>query len=469
LALIAALAAASAPFACGDGASEPTAVPVTSPAANVALGDMAAGAPTSAMASGPSATQPSSPPVASSPTTASPARPPVAFSPTAGAAVSSVLARVVERGDSPGVVGLVVDRQGVLFEGAAGLLNVADGEAMPVDAIFSIASMTKPVTSVAIMQLVERGRLGLDDPVSKFLSGFDELEVLTSIDPVTGSFETRPAATVMTVRHLLSHTSGIGYGFSNSTVAQLQRGTQVPEWQLPLLSEPGSEWHYGASTRLLGQIVEAISGQSLEAYFQAEILAPLGMSDTSFAVPEAKRARVPTLHVRTAGGGLQESTQNGIPSTPTPPFAGDGGLYSTARDYGQFMRMLLNGGALGEARILSEGSVALMGENQIGEIFVAEQEAANPALTQPFPLGAGIDKFGLGFQITGTDAADRPRRSAGSLSWAGLFNTEFWIDPREGVAATLLMQVLPFYDDGAIAALQDFETTLYRELVRRPK
>lgn len=450
-ALIGALAVVASPFSCGDGSSEP---------------------PSSATASAPSASGPSAPPVVPSPTTPSPAAKPapsrLALSPTARAALSSALAGAVERGDSAGVVALVVDRQGVLFEGAAGRLNVADGEAMPTDAIFSIASMTKPVTSVAIMQLHERGRLGLDDPVSAFLPGFDELEVLTSIDLATGAYETKPAAAVMTVRHLLSHTSGIGYGFCNSTVARLQQGTQTPEWQLPLLSEPGSEWHYSASTRLLGQIVEAITGQSLEAYFQAEIFAPLGMSDTSFAVPEPKRARVPTLHVRGANGALQESPQNGIPSIPTPPFAGDGGLYSSARDYGQFMRMFLNGGALGEARILSERSVAMMGENQIGESFVREQDAANARLTKPFPLGAGADKFGLGFQITGTDAGDDARRSAGSLSWAGLFNTEFWIDPRQGVAATLLMQVLPFYDDGAVRALQDFEAALYREILRRP-
>jgi methyl acetate hydrolase len=373
------------------------------------------------------------------------------------AGLASALSAAVERGDAPGVVGLVVDRNGVLFEGAAGQLDVANGVAMPVDAIFNIASMTKPVTSVAVMMLFERGLLDLDDPVSAFLPGFDALEVLTSLDPL----ETAPATSVMTIRHLLSHTSGIGYAFANPSVAQLQQGTQAAEWELPLLAEPGSEWNYSASTRVLGLIVEELTGEPLADFLQAEIFAPLGMVDTSYAVPAEDQARLPTLH-RRVGGSLEEGPQ-AAPAVPAPPFNGDGGLYSTARDYGQFMRMFLNGGALGDVSILSESTVAQMGENQIGAIFVEQQPGANPTLTRPFPLGAGVDKFGLGFQITGTDGGG-VTRSAGSLAWAGLFNTEFWIDPQRGIAATLLMQVLPFYDEGALRALSDFETAVYRDL-----
>jgi CubicO group peptidase (beta-lactamase class C family) len=387
--------------------------------------------------------------------------------PAAGVGLSRALAGSVERGDVPGVVGLVVDRDGVSFEGAAGQLSVAGGAAMPVDAIFSIASMTKPVTSVAVMQLFERGLLELDDPVSEFLPGFDALEVLTSFDPATGAFEAAPATTVLTVRHLLSHTSGIGYAFSNSTVARLQRGTPAAEWELPLLNEPGARWNYGASTRVLGLIVEELTGEPLADFFEAEIFAPLGMVDTSYAVPASEQARVPTLHVRGADNNLTESPQDGVPATPVPPFNGDGGLYSTAQDYGQFMRLFLNGGALGDTRILSESSVQLMGDNQIGAIFVEQQEAANPTLTKPFPLGAGVDKFGLGFQITASDGGG-VARSAGSMAWAGLFNTEFWIDPEQGIAATLLMQVLPFYDEGALRVLHDFEAAVYQGLTPEP-
>jgi len=384
----------------------------------------------------------------------------------ASAALDQALDAAVERGDTAGVVGLVVDRNGVLFEGASGQLAVASGTAMPTDAIFNMASMTKPVTSVAVMQLFDQGLVGLDDPVSDYLPGFDALEVLTSFDAATGAFETAPATSVMTLRHLLSHTSGIGYAFSNATVARLsQEFPGAAEWELPLLNEPGAQWHYSASTRVLGLVVEEISGQTLEDYFREHIFEPLAMPDTSYAVPADQRARVPTLHTRAADGSLPEAPQN-VPTTPTPPFGGDGGLYSTAHDYGQFMRMFLNGGELDGARILSAEAVALMGQNQIGDLFVELQDAAIPQFTKPFPLGAGTDKFGLGFQITNADSGGASR-SVGSLAWAGAFNTEFWIDPQRGVAATLLMQVVPFYDDGAIRALQDFEATVYRELTPR--
>ena len=392
--------------------------------------------------------------------------PGTAASSEAGAALDQALDAAVERGDTAGIVGLVVDRNGVLFEGASGQLSVASGTVMPSDAIFNMASMTKPVTSVAVMQLFDQGLLGLDDPVSDYVPGFDALEVLTSFDAATGAFETAPATRVMTLRHLLSHTSGIGYAFSNATVARLSREFPgAAEWELPLLNEPGAQWHYSASTRVLGLVVEQLSGQSLEDYFREHIFEPLDMPDTSYAVRGDQVGRVPTLQTRAADGSLPEARQN-VPTTPTPPFGGDGGLYSTAHDYGQFMRMFLNGGELDGARILSAEAVALMGQNQIGDLFVELQDAAIPQFTKPFPLGAGTDKFGLGFQITNADSGGASR-SAGSMAWAGAFNTEFWIDPQRGVAATLLMQVVPFYDDGAIRALQDFEATVYRELVSR--
>ncbi|HEY4211123.1 MAG TPA: serine hydrolase domain-containing protein [Steroidobacteraceae bacterium] len=384
----------------------------------------------------------------------------------ATAALSKVLTAAVARNDAPGVVGLVVDRQGVVYQGSAGKLGGADGPALPVDAIFNIASMTKPVTSVAMMMLVEQGKVALDDPVSKYLPGFDHLQVLTKFNAGDGKYETRPATKVMTVRHLLTHTSGIGYGFSSPALARLQQGTTKSEWELPLLHEPGEKWTYGASTRVLGLIVEKVSGENLEAFDQKHILGPLGMTDTSYAVPAAKQARLIQVFAR-VDGKMQLRTGAKIPDTPTPPFTGDGGLYSTAQDYGKFMRMLLNGGHLGDVRILSEKSVRRMGENNIGGVVVSQQPVGIPELTKPFPLGAGRDKFGLGFQLTQAGPDGTKYRSPGSMSWAGLFNTEFWVDPKAGIGGVLLMQYLPFYDDGAIRTLQDFESTVYRELVKR--
>jgi CubicO group peptidase (beta-lactamase class C family) len=377
------------------------------------------------------------------------------------AALSRQLDAAVARGDTPGVVALVVDRNGVLYEGAAGRLDVARNLPMASDAIFRIASMTKPITSVAVMMLVEEGKLRLDDPVSRYVTGFEDLRVITAFNAADGSYETRPAKRPMTIRHLLTQTSGIGYAFSNPIVARLQKDTQKKEWELPLLHDPGEKWTYGAGTVVLGNVVEQVTGSSLEDYFQERIFRPLGMADTSYTVAADKQSRVATRHDRT-NGILQEQPRATI--VATPPFRGDGGLFSTAQDYGLFMRMLLNGGRLGTVRLLTEKSVRLMSENQIGALLIEQQPAANPLLTQPFPLGAGRDRFGLGFEIAAQDADSANYRSPGSLSWAGLFNTEFWIDPRRHVAGVMMMQLLPFYDHGAIRTLRDFEQIVYQHL-----
>src|SRR5207247_9030366 len=207
---------------------------------------------------------------------------------------------------------------------------------------------------------------------------------------------------------------------------------------------------------VLGLIVEKITGMPLEPLYQRRIFQPLGMVDTSWAVAADKQSRVATTHSR-ASGTLEEQPRTPIPSTPTAPFRGDSGLYSTVRDYGLFMRMLLNGGHLGTTKILSDKSVQVMGENHIGSIFVEQQPAADPLRTKPFPLGAGHDKFGLGFQIASKDDRYARFRSPGSMSWAGIFNTEFWVDPIRHIGGVQMMQVLPFYDDGAIRTLRDFE------------
>jgi methyl acetate hydrolase len=385
------------------------------------------------------------------------------FSESDKAALSRQISSAVSRGDAPGVVALVVSRDGALYEGAAGKLDVARDIPMPVNALFAIASMTKPVTSVAIMMLVEQGKLKVDDPVSKYLTGFDNLQVITKFNEEDATYEARPAKRPMTIRHLLTHTSGIAYGAFNPTVDRLKEATKKHEWELPLLNDPGDQWNYGPSTVVLGMIVEKISGESLEAYFQQHIFIPLGMVDTSYAVPLAKQSRVATKHSH-INGVLQEQPQGPIPETPTAPFRGDCCLYSTAQDYGKFMEMLLNGGHLGPAKILSENSVKMMGENNIGPIFVELQQAADQSLAKPFPLGAGHDKFGLGFQIASGDPEYAKFRSPGSMSWAGIHNTEFWIDPQRHIGVVMMMQVLPFYDEGAIRTLRDFEELVYQKV-----
>ena len=385
------------------------------------------------------------------------------FSDAGKAALIQQMSAAVTRGDAPGIAEIVVSRDGVLFEGSAGKLDVARGTAMPTNAIFSIASMTKPVTSVAIMMLMEAGKLKLDDPVSKYLDGYDKLQVITKFNGKDATYETRPAKKAITIRQLLSHTSGIGYSFTNPIEFALVAKTKKGEWELPLVNEPGEKWNYSASTRVLGFVVEKITGTPLENWYQAHIFGPLGMVDTSYAVAASKQSRVPTQYTRFTG------TMTALPgppvaSTPKPPFRGDGGLNSTVEDYSKFVRMLLNDGTLGTAKILSPASVKMMGENQIGAIFVERQPDADKQRTKPFPLGAGKDKFGLGFQIASDDPAMKAFRSPGSMSWAGIFNTEFWVDPVRHIGGVHMMQLLPFYDDGAIRALRGFEETVYREL-----
>ena len=260
---------------------------------------------------------------------------------------------------------------------------------------------------------------------------------------------------------MLTHTSGLGYSFSNETLAALvgpEPGASVTRF--PLLHDPGTRWTYGESTRVLGTLVEEVSGQGLEEFLAERIFVPLGMSDTFYTVPAPKAGRVATVHRRTPEG-LVEAPN---PAEITAPANGDGGLHSTAADYAKFIQLFLNNGrAPNGMRLLSEATVALMGENHIGAIFVERQPAAIPALSEPFPLGAGRDKFGLGFQITGPH--NEPfARSPGSMSWAGIFNTEFWIDPARGVGGVLLMQYLPFYDAAAIETLQGFERRVYEGL-----
>jgi len=370
------------------------------------------------------------------------------------AALAAQMNDAVKRGDAPAVVEIVVSRNAVLYEGASGL---------PTNAIFNIASMTKPVTSVAIMMLLEQGKLKLDDAVSKYLEGFDKLQVITKFNAADATYEARPAKNVMTIRQLLSHTSGIGYSFTNPIEFALVAKTKKGEWELPLLDEPGTKFNYSASTRVLGMIVENVTGSTLEPWYQEHIFTPLGMVDTSYAVASAKQSRLAPQFTRFTGK-VEPLPKTPIASTPAPPFRGDGGLYSTVEDYSRFVRMLLNGGTLGSAKILSPASVKMMGENAMGAIFVERQPDADKQRTKPFPLGAGKDKFGLGFQIASSDPAMKGFRSPGSMSWAGIFNTEFWVDPVKQIGGVHMMQLLPFYDDGAIRALRGFEETVYKNL-----
>jgi methyl acetate hydrolase len=377
--------------------------------------------------------------------------------PSQGAtALSTFLKSATDRGDVPGVVVAVVDKNGVLYNEAFGKSSTLRNTPMTKDTIFNMASMTKPITSTAIMILVDEGKLKLDDEVAKYLPKWKDPQVISKFNEADASFETRPAKRQITIRHLLTHTSGIGYGFSSPMLTKIMEKTKKSEMDSPLLFDPGESWAYGASTRVLGLVVEAVSEQKIDAYLQARILGPLGMNDTSYLVPTTKYSRVVAVNARNASGQFEERP---MPATLPATVQGDGGLYGTASDYGLFLRMLLNRGTLNGKRILSEQSAKLMLEPATGTVVVKEQQSANPSLSRNFPVGAGKDKWGLGFQL----AAEKlpSRRSPGSGTWAGIFNTHFFIDPSRELGVVVMMQTLPFYDEASMKVYAGAEEAVY--------
>lgn len=383
---------------------------------------------------------------------------------TGRAAVDAVLSAAVARGDIPGIVAIAVTKTGVIYQGAFGVADLPSRRPLETNALFRIASMTKPVTSVAVMQLVEAGRVRLDDPASKYFPELADVKVFDRVDARAGTYTVRPAKKTITVRHLLTHTAGFGYDFTSPVVRDLKVDRFAPG---PILFEPGEAWLYGSSSTWAGRLVETVAGQGLEAYFRERIFTPLGMRETFYNVPEDRRARVVTVHRRTG-----ERTFN--VEAVQPPFTverpiGDGGLSSTAADYARFLQMLLNGGALGGARVLSADTVALMGQNHIGALTVPALKTALPDRSDDWNglINAGHDKWGLGFLIA---AAPPPgKRSPGSLSWGGINNTYFWVDPARGIAGAVLMQFLPFADARALAVHDAFERAVYQLAAQAPQ
>ncbi len=371
------------------------------------------------------------------------------------------LSEAVSESPIPGLVALVTNGDRVIYHSAFGLMGTAGSKAMTRDAIFQIASMTKPVTSLAVMMLVEEGRVGLDDPIENYLPELANREVFSEFDLETGDYRSRPAERSITVRQLLTHTSGLGYTFDSPELAKaLGVNPQATATTLPLLHEPGEKWTYGESTRVLGRLVEAVTGQELFAFMQERILGPLQMHDTDFDIPAEKNARTVTVH-RTDGTTLVE--QPNPAGVISSPHNGDGGLASTADDYSHFIRLFLNGGVTDSGqRLISADTVDNIDRNHMGNLTVRQMPTTSRLISEPFPLGAGVDTFGLGFQITEQQLPYS--RSPGSMAWAGIFNTEFWIDREKNIGAVLMMQYLPFYDARAVEVLQGFEHRIYQNL-----
>ncbi|HXI29290.1 MAG TPA: serine hydrolase domain-containing protein, partial [Vicinamibacterales bacterium] len=332
------------------------------------------------------------------------------------------------------------------------------GAALAPDAIFRLASMTKPITSLAVMLLADDGALDVDGEAARYLPDLARLRVLTGFDEQTGAWESRPPARPVTIRDLLTHTSGITYAFLDPRLGKIDDGKKARA-DVPLLHDPGARFSYGPGTEVLSSIVAAVSGQSIDDFCRTRIFEPLEMVDTGYAVPAEKIARVVTMQTHEAQGFVER---------PNPPVVesksrGHDGLLSTASDYGKFIQLFLNGGAVRGRRLAREATVAAMMSNQIGGLTIGLQPAVPGAIATPFPIGGEKDVFGFGLQIE-TPPVRSSGRSAGSAGWSGIFNTYFWIDPVQRLGVTVLMQFLPAHDAGALAILDGVDRLVYGAL-----
>jgi CubicO group peptidase (beta-lactamase class C family) len=378
--------------------------------------------------------------------------------------LDSELRASVAGGKLPGIVAVAGDRNGTFYQAAFGTRGTADGAAMTVDTVGWIASMTKAITSVAALQLVEQGKLDLHAPISNVLPDVGGAKVLEGFD-AAGAPRLRPACRPITLHDLLTHTAGYGYTIWSEDLLRYQAVANLPPLiscdnralSLPLLHDPGERWTYGIGIDFIGKAVEAASGLDLETYFRTHITGPLGMADTGFRLGASQRARLSAMHARTPNGVVVVPFQ--VPQEPQF-YQGGGGMYGTAPDYLRFCRAILRGGELDGARILKPETVALASRNQIGDLTIATLVPAEPHLSNAANFYPDMaQKWGYGFLLN--TERDAHGRSPNSLAWAGLANTYYWIDPAEGVAGVVLTQILPFADPDALDCLWALERGVY--------
>lgn len=336
---------------------------------------------------------------------------------------------------------------------------------MGLDAVVRIASVTRTVTSVAALQLVEKGRIGLDDALGELVPELAAVQVLEGF--ADGVPRLRPPRRPITLRHLLTHTSGFGYHFWNTDVLRYLEYAGIPDFgelkksylELPLVCDPGDRWEYGIGIDWVGQIIERLSGQPLDAYVAEHLCEPLGLVDTGFVPRPEQRPRFAPRHARQTDGSPQ------VIAYVEPPalefLEGGGGLFSTGPDYPRFLRMLLGGDQLDGVRILRPETVAALGANQIGHLSAGVLKSAVPLAANDVEFFPGmVKKWGLGCMITTEETP--AGRAAGSLTWAGMANTYFWIDPTRRVTGLLLTQILPFGDSAVLDLFARFERAVYR-------
>ena len=384
------------------------------------------------------------------------------------AQIDQVLRQKSEAKEIPGVVAMAATGKEVIYQGAYGKRDLSKDDAMTADSVFWIASMTKAITSAAGMQLVEQGKLSLDEPIGKVLPDLAAPQVLEGFD-AKGEPKLRPAKKPITLRHLMTHTAGFAYDMWNGDMVKYLEKTGTPgiiscqhaALKTPIMTDPGTRWEYGTNIDFVGKAVEAVSGKKLDAYLRDHMFGPLGMTDTGFKLGDAQRKRLVAMHSRAEDGSLApipfELEQN-------PEFhMGGGGLYGTAADYIKFTQMILNKGRGNGNQVLKAETVATMGQNHIGELNMTKLSSAVAFATNDVDLYPDmVKKWGLSFLI---NTAKTPEgRSPGSLAWAGLANTYYWIDPSRDIAGVILMQVLPFADKKCLETFAGFESGVYAGL-----
>ena len=393
---------------------------------------------------------------------------PVAVSGTLAGQVDALLKRATDAGDVPGVVAMAVADGATIYQGAFGTRRLGAAKPMAIDTVVWIASMTKPVTSAAAMQLVEQGRLQLDEPAARWAPGLADAQVLEGFD-ASGTPVLRPPKRPITLRHLLTHTSGYGYGVWNAPLARYMELMNLPgtascqnaALQLPLLFDPGERWNYGINIEWVGKAIESASGLSLGEYLRRNLFDPLGMGSTGFRITPAMRKRMSRVHERDGAGTLTAGDFE-VPQEPEFEMGG-GGLYSTAPDYLAFVRMILNRGSGNGNRVLNPETVELMSRSRMGDLRVQPMITTNPSRSNDAEFFPGVPKsWSLGFMVNHDRAPTG--RSSGSLAWAGLSNCYFWIDPARNAGGVFLTQILPFADVKSLPLFLDFETLVYRSL-----
>lgn len=361
--------------------------------------------------------------------------------------LDAVFSEYVKNGDLPGGVILIARKDQVIYNRPFGFFDVDQKTPMPADALFRIASQTKAVVSTGIMILQEQGKLNIGDPLSKYIPAFEKTTVAVPLEG--GSYGVVPAVRSITLRDLLTHTSGIGYGYG--VAADAWKAAGIQGWyfadreepilatvsrmaSLPMDAQPGSKFVYGYSTDILGAVIEVVSGQALSDFLKEHILDPLGMTDTHFYLPKDKFSRLSPVYNPTEAGGLKKApegpgmdTQGQYTKGPRRSYSGGAGLVSSAEDYYRFLQMYKNGGVYNGVRILSPRTVYLMTMNHL-----------SPDI--PYNRGQG---FGLGFSVT-TDAGQKGTYgSSGEFGWGGAYHSTYWVDPAEELIVVYFTQIRP--------------------------